>query len=107
MTVRYCADCDAKAVAQIWRECGWIEELSTESGTVRKYLEAAEDGSGYTSWSQRYPLFRKTHEYRLSGRVAKVLLNWDDSVQHLWITIPIKSQVLLDFTDAARLCAWL
>ncbi|MEM7364372.1 MAG: GNAT family N-acetyltransferase [Pseudomonadota bacterium] len=40
---RYDADRDAKAVAQIWLECGWIEELGTESGMVRKYLEAAQD----------------------------------------------------------------
>lgn len=40
---RYDPDHDAKAVAQIWLECGWIEELGTESGAVRKYCEAAED----------------------------------------------------------------
>ena len=40
---RYDAEQDAKAVAQIWLECGWIEELGTESGMVRKYLEAAQD----------------------------------------------------------------
>ena len=43
MIARYYADRDSKAVAQIWLECFWIEELSTNSGTVRKYLEAAED----------------------------------------------------------------
>jgi len=40
---RYDVDKDAKAVAQIWLECGWIEELGAESSIVRKYLEASQD----------------------------------------------------------------
>jgi len=40
---RYYSDRDAKAVAQIWLESDRIEEMSTESGTVRDYQEAAED----------------------------------------------------------------
>jgi len=40
---RYYSDRDAKAVAQIWLESDRIEEMSTESGTVGEYQEAAED----------------------------------------------------------------